>query len=87
MTDFLDLGSLLWISGISGFSFFAITIFENPEYTENFHKHVFRGTKTIYLISSTFQDIFWVQDTSFNVLLKVINDYILLKLEIGFSCY
>ena len=82
-----DLGNLLWSSGISRFSFLPLSIFENPESTENFHKHVFRQTEAIYLILSTFLDILCVQDKSFKVLLKVINDYLLLKLEIGCSCY
>ena len=43
-----NLESFLLISGISGFSFFAIDIFENPETTENFCKLIFRVMKTIY---------------------------------------
>ena len=51
-----DLESFLLISGISGFSFFAIEL-ENPETMENFYKLIFRGIKTIYLIWSTFLSI------------------------------
>ena len=40
---------------------------------ENFQKFIFRGIKTIYLISSTF------------LLFKVINEHLILLLESGFS--
>ena len=52
------LESFLLISGISGFSFFAIGIFENLETMENFQKLIFWVIKSIYLISSTFPSIF-----------------------------
>ena len=86
MSVFLIYEAFCGFPAFPGFRFLPWSIFENPESTENFRKHVFRGTKTIYLISSTFLDILCIQDTSFKVLLKVINDYLLLKLEIGFSC-
>ena len=54
---------------------------------ENFDKLIFRGIKTIYLISSTFLGILCVQGTTLKVLLKVINEYLLLLLESGFSGY
>ena len=62
-------------------------MFENPETTENFHKLISRGTKTIYLILSTFLGILCVQGTTLNLLLKVINEHLLLLLESGFSGY
>ena len=72
------------ISGISGFSFFAKSIFENPETTENFYKLIFRGMKTIYLIWSTFLSILCDQDTTLKVLLNVIKENLPLKLEGSF---
>ena len=51
---------------------------------ENFHKLIFGGIKTIYLIWSTFLGILGVQDTTLKVLLKVINEYLLLLFESGF---
>ena len=54
---------------------------------ENFHKLIFQGTKTIYLILSTFLSILCVEDTTFKVLLKVINEHLLLLLENDFSGY
>ena len=72
------------ISGISGFSFFAKSIFENPETTENFYKLIFRGMKTIYLIWSTFLSILCDQDTTLKVLLKVIKENLTFKLEGSF---
>ena len=63
------------------------SIFENPETKENFHKLISRGTKTIYLILSTFLAILFVQSTIYKELLKVINEHLLLLLESGFSGY
>ena len=63
------------------------TVFENPETTGNFHKLIFRGIKTIYLILSTFPGILCVQDTNLKVLLKVINEHLLLFFVSGFSGY
>ena len=42
---------------------------------ENFHKLISRGTKTIYLILSTFLAILCVQNLIYKVLLKVINEH------------
>ena len=53
-------------------------------YLESTFKHVFQETKTIYLISSTFLDIWCLQDTSLKVLLKVINDHLLLNPKMAF---
>ena len=66
---------------------FRVCIFENPETTENFHKPIFRGIKTSYLISSSFLGILCVQNTFLEVLLKVINKHLLLLLESDFSGY
>ena len=84
---FFYLESFLLISGISGFSFFTVEHIKNPETTENFHKHISPSTKTIYLILSTFLGILFVQNKTFKVLLKVINEYLLLLLANGFSVY
>ena len=54
---------------------------------ENLDKFIFWGIKTIYLISSTFVGILCVQDTTLKVLLKVINEDLLLLLESGFCSY
>ena len=59
---------------------------ENPESTENFHKLIFRGIKTMYLILSSFRGILCDQGPTLKVLLKAINEYLLLKLESSFSC-
>ena len=75
------LKSFLLIFGMSGFSFFTI------ETTESFHQLIFRGIKTIYLISTTFPGILCVQDTTLKVLLKVITEHLLLLLESDFSGY
>ena len=56
-------------------------------YLESTFKHVFQETKTIYLISSTFLDILCVQKTILEVLLKVINEHLLLLLKSDFSGY
>ena len=56
-------------------------------YLESTFKHVFQETKTIYLISSTFLDILYVQKTILEVLLKVINEHLLLLLKSDFSGY
>ena len=45
---------------------------------ENFQKLIFRGIKVSFLILSTFLDILCVQDTTLKVLLKVINEHLLL---------
>ena len=63
--------SFLLIRGISGISFFTI---ENPESTENYQKLIFRGIKTIYLISGAFLSILCGQDTTLKALLKVIKE-------------
>ena len=84
---FSNLESFLLISGISGFSLFAIEHIRKPENHGNFHKVISRGTKTIYLVLSTFLDILCVQNTTFKVLLKVIYEHLLLLLENGFSGY
>ena len=54
---------------------------------ENFQKLNFQGIKSIYLISSTFLSILCVQDKTRTVLIKVIKEHLLLKLEIDFSYY
>ena len=68
-----------------GFRFCQWSIFENRETTENFQKLIFQGIKSIYLISSTFQSILCVEDKTLKVLLKVVKELLLLKLEIDFS--
>ena len=83
----LDLESFLLISGVSGFSFFAIEHIRNPETKENFRKFIFRGIKASYLILSTLLGILCVQDKTLKVLLKVVKENLLLKLGIDFSCY
>ena len=70
------LESFLLIIGISGFSFFAIENIRKPGTKENVQK-----------ILSTFLSILCVHDKTFKVLLKVIKEHLLLKLEIDFSCY
>ena len=67
------------------FVFLTKSIFVNPETMENFHKLIFRGIKTIHLISSTFVGILYVQNTILEVLLNVINEHLLLLLESDFS--
>ena len=62
-------------------------MFENLETTENFHKFIFQGIKTIYLILSTLLGILYFQNTIYKVLLKVINEHLLLLLESSFSFY
>ena len=57
------------------------------ETTENFHKLIFQGIKTIYLILSTLLRILYVQNTIYKVLLKVINKHLLLLLEKSLSSY
>ena len=69
------------IYGVSGFSVFAIEhILENTETTENFHKLIFQGIKTIYLILTTFLRVLYVQKTIYKALLQVINEHLLLLL-------
>ena len=51
---------------------------------ENFHKLIFQGIKTIYLIWSTFLSILCDQDLTFKVSLKVIKENLLFKLEGSF---
>ena len=63
------------------------SIFENPEAMENFQKLSFWGIKSNNLISSTLLSILCVQDKTLKVLLKVIKEHLLLKLEIDFSYY
>ena len=65
----------------------AIEQFENPETTENFYELTFQGIKTVYLISSTFRGILCIQDMILKVLLKVIDEHLLLFLESGFFTY
>ena len=84
--EFFYLESFLLISDISGFRFLPYSIFEDPETTENFHKLFFGGIKTIYLISNTFLSILCDRDT-LKVLLKVIKEHLLLKLESDLSRY
>ena len=62
-------------------------MFENSETTENFQKLIFWGIKSNFLISSTLLSILCVQDKTLKVLLKVIKEHLLLKLEIDFSYY
>ena len=57
------------------------------ETTENFHKPIFQGIKTIHLISSIFLSILCDQDTILKMFLEVINEYLPRKLENIFSCY
>ena len=83
--EFFYLESFLLISDISGFRFLPYSIV--PETTENFHKLFFGGIKTIYLISNTFLSIVCDRDTTLKVLLKVIKEHLLLKLESDFSRY
>ena len=72
--DFSYLEGSLFISGIFGNH-------------GNFHKLISWGTKTIYLILSTFLGILCVQGTILKLMLKVINEHLLLLLENGFSGY
>ena len=72
------------IPGISGFSFFATEHIRKPGTTDNFQKLIFRGVKSIYLISSAVLGILCIQDKTLHVLLKVIKEHLLLKLEIDF---
>ena len=81
------LESILLISSISGFSFFAIEHIRKPGIHGKISPEVFQGTKTAYVISSTFLGFFCVKCTSLKVLLKVINDHLLLNIESGFSCF
>ena len=67
------------------FFFLPYSLFENRETTENFNKLIFRGIKTICLISSTFLGILCVENVILEVLLKVINEHLLLLLESDFS--
>ena len=60
--DFSYLEGSLFISGIFGNH-------------GNFHKLISWGTKTIYLILSTFLRILYVQNAIYKVLLKVINEH------------
>ena len=76
-----------WFPAFPGFGFLPQGIFENPQTTENFQKLIFRGIKSIYLISRTFLSILCVQDKILKVLFKVIKDNLLRKLEIDFSYY
>ena len=64
----------------TGFLFFTREHIRKPGNTENFHKLIFRGIKTIYLILSTLQGILYVQNKIYKVLLKVINEHLLLLL-------
>ena len=52
--------------------------------TENFYKLIFRGIKTIYLILSSLLRILYIQNTIYKVLLKVINEHLLLLLSVAF---
>ena len=54
---------------------------------ENFHKLIFWGIKIINLILSTLLGILYVQNTIYKVLLKVINELLLLLFWSGFSGY
>ena len=76
-----------WFPAFPGFRFLPYSIFENLETTENFLKLIFRGIKSIYLISRTFLSILCVQDKTLKLLLKVVKEHLLLKLEIDFSYY
>ena len=85
---FIDLERFLTIPGVSGYSFFTIVhIRKDGNHEKKFDKLIFRGTKTIHLISGPFLGILCVQDTNLKVLLKVINEHLLLLLESGFSSY
>ena len=77
----------LFISGISEFSFFAIEHIWKSGNHEKFPEALFRGIKSIYLVSSTFLSILCVHDTTLKVSHKVIKEHLLLKLESEFSCY
>ena len=68
------LENFLLISGISGFSFFAIENIQNLETTKNFQKLIFRGL--FIWFSSTFQSILCVQDKTLKVLLNVIKEHL-----------
>ena len=67
-----------------GFHFLPYSISENLETTEDFHKLIFIGMKTIYLIWSTFQSILCDQNLTFKELLKVIKENLQFKLEGSF---
>ena len=64
-----------------GFRFLPYSISENLETTEDFHKLIFSGMKTIYLIWTTFLSILCDQDLTFKELLKVIKENLPFKLE------
>ena len=66
------------------FRFLPQSIFENPETTENFHKLIFRGIKTIYLISSTFLGILCDQDLTFKCCSKLSRRTYHLSLKVAF---
>ena len=51
---------------------------------EKFQKLIFRGIKSIYLISSIFLSILCVHDKTLKVLLKVIKENLPFKLEGSF---
>ena len=68
------------ISGVSGFSFFAIEDIRKSETTENFHKLIFQSIKAVYMILSTALGILYFQNEIYKVLLKVINEHLLLLL-------
>ena len=84
---FLIQKAFCWFPAFAGFRFLSWSIFENMETLENFHKFIFRGIKTIYLISTTFLRILCVQDTILKLLLKVTKQNLPLKLESSFACY
>ena len=84
---FSNLESFLLISGISGFSFLAIEQIQKPGNHGKFNTLISLGTKTIYLILSTFLGNLCIQGTPLNLFLKVMNEHLLLLLESGFSGY
>ena len=82
---FFYLESFLLISGISGFSFFAIEHIRTPgNHGKKFYMLIFRGIKTIYLIWSTFISILYDQDATLKVMLKVIKENLPFNLEGSF---
>ena len=81
---FFYLRSLLWISGISGFSFFAIEHIRKPGIHGKFSWKVFWVTKTVYLISSTVLGILWVRWTSLKYCSKLLMTIYYWTLKVAF---
>ena len=53
----------------------------------NLQKLIFQGIKTIYLVTNIFLSILCDHNITLKLLLKVIKEHLVLKLESDFSCY